>query len=113
MFLATEYSGGQNFFKKKYLSKFFVAKMKHVPKIIIKVMHLFTEKNRKHRPNLLLTLRATFSKIRTPKNIRDRYQSYFLDSLVNVPVGHTEAHSLIRCELLSILTFLKRNKGKV
>ena len=56
--------------KKKYLSKFFAAKMKKtfviMPQKLLYKLCIFKRKNRKFRLNLLLALRATFSKIWAP-----------------------------------------------
>ena len=67
MFLATgpgTISGNPNFFKKEYVSKFFVAKMK---KTLVDMSQKYdigyafvVQKKRKLKPNLLLTKRATF-----------------------------------------------------
>ena len=69
--------GGPNFFKKEYLSKFFVSSCHKNYYISYAFVN---RKNRKLRPNLLLRLRAMFSKIRA------RYQTYLRDPLVNAPV---------------------------
>ena len=81
MFLATgprNILGSPNFFKEEYLSKFFVAKMK-TSVILNKNYHIgyafVNRKNRNLRPNLLLTLRATFSKIRGPLKVSKPWTS--------------------------------------
>ena len=70
MFLATvreSILGGSNFFKNKYLSKFSVAKMKKTLVIMSQKYYIdyafLNRKNRKIRPNILLTFRATFLSI--------------------------------------------------
>ena len=72
MFLATgreELWGGRIFFKKNF-RQFFVTKMKKTLVIIHKNYYIdyafVNKKNLKLEPNLLLTLRAMFSKIWAP-----------------------------------------------
>ena len=69
------------FFEKEHLSKFFMVKTKKHWSSCHKNYYIdcafVYRKNRKLRPNLLLTLRVSFSKIRA------RYQRYPLDPLVN------------------------------
>ena len=71
MFLAMEprnILGGANFFKKKCLSKFFVAKMKTLVIMAQKLLHslyICLQENRKLRPKLLLyfSMLSTFCRI--------------------------------------------------
>ena len=67
MFLATgreSILGGPNLFKNEYLSKFSVAKIKKTLVIMSQRYYIdyafVNRKNRKLRPNIWLTLRATF-----------------------------------------------------
>ena len=84
-------SGNPNFFKKEYLSKLFVTKMKKALVIMSQKLSyrlcICQQENRRLKLILLLTLHATFSKSGPPKNFRARHQRYHLDPLVNAPTS--------------------------